>query len=110
MRLDAVQDLLDDRRIGAVAADEPVLAEEPDVARPADGSLGRLRDLVGIGEAGRAEAGEGGDLVVAEAGQRQVEAEAFEIAELERQQFGIPAGVQRQLVVGDDVGALLRLR
>ena len=69
-----------------------------------------LRDLIGIGEAGRAEAAERQDLVLAEAGQRQVEAEAFEIAELQRQQFGIPAGVERQLVVGDDVGALLRFR
>ena len=49
------------------------------------------------------------NLQLAEAGQRQVEAEALQFAEFEAEQFVVPAGVQRQLVVGNDVGPLLRL-
>ena len=49
------------------------------------------------------------DLQLAEAGQRQVEAEALQLAELEAEQLVVPAGVQRQLVVGNDQRPLLRL-
>ena len=48
-------------------------------------------------------------LALAEADQPEVEAELREIGQLEPQQRLVPAGVQRQLVVGQHIGALLRL-
>ena len=48
-------------------------------------------------------------LEFAEAGQPEVDAQALQLAQLERQQLLVPAGIQRQLVVGDDVGSPLRL-
>ena len=50
-----------------------------------------------------------GDLGVAEPGQREIEPHGIELAEFERQRRGIPAGIQRQLVVGEQVGAELSL-
>jgi len=42
---------------------------------------------------------------LAEARERQVEAAELQFAELEAEEFAIPTRVQRQLVVGGDVGA-----
>ena len=67
-----------------------------------------LRDLVRVGQAGICRASERRDLELVEAGQRQVEAKLAKVAELEPEQLAVPAGVQRQLVVGDDLGSLLR--
>ena len=62
--------------IGAVAADQAMIAEEPDIARHADRLLRNVGNVVGIGQALRAAAGQRQHLELAEAGQRQVEAEA----------------------------------
>jgi hypothetical protein len=48
MRLDAVQCLIDHKRIGAVAANQPMLAEEPDVAKLADWDCWRLRRVIRV--------------------------------------------------------------
>jgi hypothetical protein len=71
--------------------------------------LGSLGNIVWIGESGIAAAGERQDLQLAEAGERQIEAEAAEITEFQSEQILVPAGVQRELVVGNDVCPLLRL-
>ena len=94
--------------IRAVAANQSVPAHDPDVATLRYGMLLKFGNVVRIGQAGRTEAGQRGYLLVSEARERQVEAKVLEFAELQREQFRIPAGVQRQLVVGDDVGAFLR--
>ena len=48
-------------------------------------------------------------LALAEADQPEVEAELGKVGQLEPQQRLVPAGVQGQLVVGEHIGALLRL-
>ena len=52
---------------------------------------------------------QGVDLVLAEAGQLHVEALLHEVLELQRQHFVVPAGVEGDAVVGDDVGAFFGL-
>ena len=42
------------------------------------------------------------ELKIVEAGQRQVEAKRAQFREFHAEQFHVPAGIQRQLVVGDD--------
>jgi len=54
MRLDAVQRVADHERVGAIAADQPVPAEQPDIAKRAYGICRRLRRFVRIGEAAAA--------------------------------------------------------
>ena len=51
MRLGAGQNGTDHLRIGAVAADQPMPAEQPDIPRAADRFGQRLRHFVGVGEA-----------------------------------------------------------
>ena len=74
------------------------------------GSAGSLGNIVGIGEARIAD-GRAGRRVSSSPKpvSDRSKPSACQVAELERQQLRVPAGVQRQLVVGDDVGALLRL-
>ena len=50
------------------------------------------------------------DLGRLEAEGAEVEAELGQVAELERQQLAVPAGLLGEAVVGEDVGALLRSR
>jgi hypothetical protein len=45
----------------------------------------------------------------AESCQRQIEAAELQFAELERKELAVPTRVQRQLIVGDHIGALLRV-
>jgi hypothetical protein len=71
--------------------------------------LGNRRDLIGVGQARRSDREQPGQLVIGEASEGEVEAEALQVTQLKSQQVVVPAGVQRQLVIGDDVGALLRL-
>ena len=109
MRLHGAEHLADIRRRRAVAAQQAMIAEEPDIAGNRDRLLGQLRHLVGIGQAGIAVRGEGRPLRLAEADQVEVEAKNLQLAQFEPEQFLVPAAVERQLVVGDRVGLLLRL-
>ena len=70
-----------------------MLAEHPDIAGEGGGLHRRLWNVVGIGQAGSAEAGQRRNLILAEAGQRQIEAERIQFAEFEAKQFIVPAGV-----------------
>ncbi|WP_352966166.1 hypothetical protein, partial [Mesorhizobium sp. M1312] len=92
VRLHTIQRPLHVGRVGAVAANQPVPAEEPDIAGEGGWLLRRVRDLIRIGQPGRAQAGQCGDLKIVEAGQRQVEAKRGKIAEFEAEQFIVPAG------------------
>ena len=93
-----------------VAAEQPVLTEHPQIARLRDRLLRQRRRLVVLGQARLALARQQPlQLALAEADQPEVEAELGKVRQLEPQQRLVPAGVQRQLVVGQHIGALLRL-
>ena len=97
----------------AVAAEQPVRPEQPEIARPADRVDRRLRDLV-LALAGVVLVAEPGQqpvqLGVVEAGERQVEAVALQVAELEPEQRLVPLGVLARPVVHQPVGPGLRRR
>jgi hypothetical protein len=59
----------------AVAADQTVPGEEPDIAGERGRLLWNIRDVIGVGQACGAEAGQIPDLKIVEADQRQIEAE-----------------------------------
>ena len=112
-RLGAGHQRGDHLAVERIAADQPVRAELPNVARltarrpSADlghavvGRIARLLWCLTLNQAV--------DLGDREAGDLDVEAEVMprKLAELERQKFLVPAGVERKLVVGDDIGPLL---
>ena len=101
--------------LASVAADEPGAPEGPNVTGARDGIALDLWDMVVLGALGRLigaayikkliHFGDG------EAGQLDVDLLALghEVFELARKQVLVPAGVLGELVVGQDVGALLRL-
>ena len=107
---DPVQSSLDGLGIRAVAADETVGAETPHVARLADRIIRTGRRLVGIGEALAPVRQQRSELEVGEPDQVEVEAEVLEAGDLDAEQIVVPASVEGELVVGDHIGALLRLR
>jgi hypothetical protein len=86
-------------------------AELPDVTALGERLGRRLGHRLGIGEPGL-QRGLGEqllDLAVEEAGEVEVEAGLLQFAQLKGEQRVVPTGVQRQLVVGDHIGALLQL-
>lgn len=108
----------DHLRIERIAADEAMRTKPPDVSRPTAGRyIGVIRqEIVGrvaillvclLGQ-------NGVDLWNGEAAQRNIETALFSLAQqggqLLRQKIAVPACVERQLVVGEDIGALLRCR
>ena len=88
---------------------KPCMPDIGNVARATHRDFRRARRLVGIGQALGLVRGECGQLVIGKTGEPQIEVEGLQIGQLDPEQFGIPAGVERQLVVGDDIGPLLRL-
>ena len=101
------------RGLEGVAADHPMRAEVPDIADLGDRRSCRdLRQPIVAGIAGlfRIEAGDQAvDLGDGEAGDAEVEVELGleQPGELDGEHLLVPAGVQRKLVVGEDIGALL---
>src|ERR1700730_9344060 len=74
VRLRSGQHLPDMRRTGAVAAANPMLAEQPHVTSPSDRSIGRLWDAVGIGETARSRTGQDGcEMIRVQADQIDIE-------------------------------------
>ncbi|MFQ6047993.1 MAG: hypothetical protein ACE5K7_01355 [Phycisphaerae bacterium] len=94
----AIQQAIDVRVATTVAAEQAMLAEEPQVAR--------LRDrLVRVGHALLDLALEQlGQLGLVETEQLQVEAAVPQLAQFDRQQVVVPLGQVGELVVGDPVG------
>ncbi len=79
VRLDTAEHALDVRGDGAVAAEETVPAEQPQIARLGDRVLGQRRRVVGIGQAFGLVRQERGEFEFAEAGERKIKAELAEI-------------------------------
>lgn len=100
-------------RVGGVAAQQAMVSQGPQVAQAGHrhrgdfiGGVRRIACLARgllwfIGQ-------EGFDLRLAEAGEGQVEVRLQQLAELQGQKLFVPARVQGQTVVGDDVGLPLR--
>jgi hypothetical protein len=94
----------------AVAATNPVISQQPDVADPSDRLIGCLRNGVGIGEPTRSQTGQYGlELIRFEADQAEIEIGKPELLELIAQQIEIPLRPRRQLIVGQAIGTLFRL-
>ena len=92
-------------RLAAVAAEQPVVTQDPQVARLRDRLVGRLGHLVGIGQSVlHARIEQLGQVVLREAEQFQVDVHALEFAKLDRQQLVVPLRQFGRLVVGDPVG------
>ena len=104
-----IQHPLDIGQHRGIAAEQPVITQHPQIARLGDRLLRQRRCLIVIGQALLPARQQPFQLARAEADQAEVEAEVREIRQLEPQQRLIPAGVQRQLVVGQHVSPLLRL-
>ena len=95
-----------------VAAQQPMVAQNPEIARLADRVLQRFRNLVLNLIARRLAVGQHQQpfqLRGVEPNQVEVEALVPQPHQLFRQQRVIPAGLQGDLVIGQDVGPLLRL-
>ncbi len=86
------------------------MAQQPDIPRPAGRHLGHARHVVGVGQARGGLGEQRGELVVAEADQAEIGPDLAQVGELDPEQRLVPAGIERELVVGQHVGALLRLR
>ena len=100
-------------KLSGIAAQEPVLAELPEIAA-ARGRVfrqrrQRVRWLRCVAKVGDQQIDFGG----LETGERDIEPvrgqDLDELAELKREHFAIPAGLLGDLVIGDQVGALLRI-
>ncbi|NKA37083.1 hypothetical protein GO300_05143 [Ralstonia solanacearum] len=110
----------DHRAVGGIAADQAVLAQEPDVARPGHRHrrcCGHVVRLIRFRIArpivlsfAQLVSQQRVDLGVIETGQGQVVAGVSEFREFQRQQFLVPARIERDTVVGEDQRALLRRR
>ncbi len=87
VRLLASERALDHRRVGAVAAGEPVPTQQPDVAETRDRVGRRLRCLIRIGQprVRRGLAEQFLDLAGREAGQAEIEARRLEVGQFKRQ-------------------------
>ena len=87
----AGQQPIDVLGLAAVAAEQPMVAENPQVARLGDRLVGRLGHLVRIGQAVlHARVEHLRQVVLGEAEQVQVEVHALEGRQFDRQQFVIP--------------------
>ena len=93
---------------GRAAAEQPVRAEQPEVARPRDRHRRRLRRLL-LARVGQLVAEQRIELERLEAERAEVGAELRQLAELQGEQLAVPAGLLGEPVVGQDVGPLLRL-
>ena len=108
MRNDAAEKPLNIRRYRCVAAEQPVVAEEPEIARPCNRVDWRLGNIVLVAGSDRLSVQPGKQaikLALREAKQLQVDAVFLEAGQLGRQRRVVPAGIDRDLVVGDAEGA-----
>jgi hypothetical protein len=106
----AIEHAIHDIAVAAVAADQAVPADPPDIASAGHRLGGRLRDrrflsLVRIREFGVRQ--EQAQFVVAEAQIAEVDVGIFEFGQFGRERIVIPVGKFSQLVISQEIGALL---
>jgi len=90
VRLDATERAFDVRRDRAVAAQQPMPPEQPQIAGLRDRVLWNRRSIVGIRQTLGLVREQRAELDLAEAGEREVEAEHVQVTELKPQKFCIP--------------------
>ena len=98
------------RGVGAIAAQQPVAAQVPKVARLRERLCRRL-DLVDLRcLAAPLRDAQAGELVAVESGQGEVEVEARQLVQLEVEQLVLPRGLLCRAVVGQAIRLRLRRR
>lgn len=104
MDLCPVQQPLHVRRLAGVPAQQPVVAQHPQIPGTRGRRVGRRRDLVGIGQAlGDAGVHQFGQFVGIKAQQPQIAAGLLQRPQFGRQQAHVPLRPLGDLVVGDPV-------
>ena len=94
----------------AVAAANPMRAQQPYVAEPRDRLTADFRDAVRIGQTARPQTGQDGfELIRLEADHAEIKIGELERLQFVTQQIGVPARARRQLIVGQPIGTLLLL-
>lgn len=94
--------------VRGIPAEQPMLAKQPQISRTADRYLWHRRCLFFPGIA-LAIAQQIVEFSRLDADLRKVHAQIGQISEFQRQQFPIPPGLLRELVVREDIGPLLRV-
>ena len=87
-----------------------MLAQNPDITQHAHRIGGHLGNVIRIGQPLGLLGQHCSKLVVAESDQAKIKAIIAQPLHLAGQHFHVPASIQRQLVVGNHVGALLGVR
>jgi hypothetical protein len=111
----------DHLRVGGIATDQAVRADGPDIAGAGHRLRGRIRHVVGgvrllsvrrcvIVGGSHLTREQRLDLGILKPGQSHVVPGFGQFRQFQRQHLLVPAGIKRQSVVGDDIGALLRRR
>ena len=108
-RFDGSQQFFDNESISRIAADQTMVAEDPDIAGLADRNHRRFRNFIGICQALIGIRQQFGEFIGREAGQAQIEIVALQLRELECQKLQVSACVQSELVVRKYIGAFLFL-
>jgi hypothetical protein len=105
----------EDGPVPGIPADQAMAAEAPHVAGPRDGGrriAGCKGDVLRLGRTVRGALmsllENDVDLGGGEAGELDVELDVDEALQLDRQQIPVPAGIERELIVGQYVGTSLR--
>ena len=104
----AAQHLLDVGQHPGVAAQHAMLAADPQIAGLADRFGGWFGSFIGIGAQVTFDHKQPVELILIEAGQRQIEAGGLQVAKFKPEQFLAPLTRVRQLVVAYCVGLALR--
>ncbi|MBK6403258.1 MAG: hypothetical protein IPF74_15770, partial [Rhodocyclaceae bacterium] len=95
---------------GAIPAHDPMPPQHPHITQARHRQSRRWRDGVRVGKASiSCRRKHGVKLVPPEAGQADVVTHAIKLDHFELEHFLIPPGIQRQAVVGDHIGAALRV-
>ena len=110
----AVQEMLEAQALTRVPTQQPMPAEEPDIATPGDSFAGldQGRDLV-LTSVLRIRRGfprllqQNVDLGQRKTGNLDIKLKVDQPLQFDRQQLAVPAGVQGQLVVGQNIGPAL---
>ena len=80
---------------------------QPHIAANGDGTTRQVGDIVRVGKAVRSVCVQGYSLVSAKPCQIEIKSKSFQFLQLKRQQCLVPAGVERELVIGQRIRSFL---